>query len=207
MKTIRLLFVFIIHVCFVKTIYSQVTWLNNTRPGPGNFLGWNIGVPGDLQIRNNFANQTINFWTNNIQRMIITDGGTATTNGNIAIGNNLPVGFTPVSRLQSHETTSQDNEVRFTNSATGVGVTDGFAIGTTNVGGLQARLTSYEPGWPMRFRTTDITGTPTNRMTIRGNGQVLIGNIPLAEPNALLNVRGPIFVSTTGTASYPDILH
>ncbi|MBK8846781.1 MAG: hypothetical protein IPO27_09670 [Bacteroidetes bacterium] len=79
-------------------LYGQTTILGNNRPAIGpNFLGWNnLGTPGTLEIRNDLANQPINFFTNNLQRMTIrgNDGFIGMNNPtpifNLTVGSNGP---------------------------------------------------------------------------------------------------------------------
>ncbi|MCB0408842.1 MAG: tail fiber domain-containing protein [Flavobacteriales bacterium] len=79
------------------------------------------------------ANFPINFITNGIQRQIIQNGGIGNNEGRIAMGNNLPIGFTPASRLHLHQNGGQ-NRIQFTNNGTGIGGGSGFQVGINNAG-------------------------------------------------------------------------
>lgn len=76
MKTIKhLLLVIAILIC--GKFYAQVKTLTNVRPAsPTLQLGWdNTGVAGSLDIRNDFANQPINFLLNGTQYLTLTSSG------------------------------------------------------------------------------------------------------------------------------------
>ena len=64
MKTKSLLATFAIFIMLSQMSFAQSTILGNVRPIVPAFLGWNgTGLfPGSLEIRNNFANQPINFF-------------------------------------------------------------------------------------------------------------------------------------------------
>ncbi|MEW6469358.1 MAG: hypothetical protein AB1458_10550 [Bacteroidota bacterium] len=87
-------FIAICHYGFSQSTVSGIGF-GNTRTTGLEFLGWNnLGVSGSLNIRNDFANQPINFLTGGatlgFQRMTIRP------NGFVGIGN----GFTnPIFRL------------------------------------------------------------------------------------------------------------
>lgn len=98
--------------------------INGNTTTPGNFHG-------------TVNNQPLNFRTNNIQRMIINNGGNGVGDGQIAIGNNLAPGFIPQSRLHIHQDNTNpfagnNTYIRFTNNVTGSGPNSGFAIGNSN---------------------------------------------------------------------------
>jgi hypothetical protein len=117
---------------------------------PANFVGWAPGNPFPLRIEHQ-GNQPIMFATNSFTRMMIS-GGPGTGNpgmngGRIGIGNNLPAGFVPQSRIHIHQTglnnaVTNNTYIRFTNSFTGAGPTSGFAIGNSNNSCLFLNFTS-----------------------------------------------------------------
>lgn len=172
--------------------YSQVTNGTNQSTINAEFLGWNnLGFPKSLDIRNNFTNQPINFFTNNLQRMTILGGG------NVGLGT-----AAPVSLFHLNSATATAIHGRFTNSNTGATATDGTRFGIEINGDF--RFTQFEN------RNTDIwtpdlaLTAPIQRFRIQPNGQVFVGNGTMAENvidggtvanfgrTSLLNVRGPI---------------
>ncbi|MBV6461599.1 MAG: hypothetical protein HJHJAOHD_01729 [Flavobacteriales bacterium] len=136
---------------------------------PGYFVGWTPGIgsiPGPLDIRNDFT-QPIDFWTNSFRRMRITDGGTGNAAGRIAMGNNLPVGFTPLSRLHLHQTAAV-NAIRFTTDNMAGG--NGFEVGydaTSNIQNQQYAEIHNRENTAIKFFTTG----NTQRMHINQNRQ------------------------------------
>ncbi len=81
--------ILVILVCTTGMTHAQTTVLTNVRPLlPPSFLGWDGtgGIPGSLEIRNDFAGQPINFLTGAIQRMTILG-----TNGYVGIRTVTPI--------------------------------------------------------------------------------------------------------------------
>lgn len=186
----KLLQVVFITICLLPSFSSaQGGSPSNTRLGPGNFLGFSGGIPGQLDIRNDF-NQQMLFSTNSFTRMIIDNGGGLQAGGRIAIGNNLPAGFNPSARLHIHQitaaTTSNTPFVKFTTNVTGSLVTDGFSIGNSsqallpNVG--EVHLMQYETE-PMILSAPNANPTSTNLLPYEWfrieNGKIFLAN-PLA---------------------------
>ena len=113
-------------------INAQGGSASNTRIVSGQFLGWNLGIIGPLNIRNDF-NERINFNTNTFNRVFIDKGFNGQTGGRVAFGNALTVGFTPVDRVNLFEAAVTGSvQVRFQNTNTGALATDGYAIGVNN---------------------------------------------------------------------------
>jgi len=96
-------------------------------------------------------------------------------------GGNVGIGTTnPVSRLHLHNTTANsDVAIRFTDSTSGSGATNGFVIGENST--QKAYLWNYG-NTDMLFATNN-----TERMTISNAGNVGIGTI---SPNANLHLHG-----------------
>lgn len=74
---IKQISIFILFCISNSWVYGQVSALSNGSVNPADYLGWNNSVTFPLNIRhnNNIANSDINFWTRNLQRMSLTDGG------------------------------------------------------------------------------------------------------------------------------------
>ena len=84
-------------------INAQVTSPTNVSTPPPQFVGFNgVGVPEELQIRNDF-NLPISFHTNGIQRILVDNGGGGFAAGRVAMGNNLPNNFAARDRLHLHQ--------------------------------------------------------------------------------------------------------
>jgi len=118
-----------LYFCNLSYSQSDVAGPTGHLRVPGYFVGWSPGlgsVAGPLDIRNDFT-QPIDFWTNSFRRMRITDGGSGQNLGRIAMGNNLPTNFTPLSRLHLHQDAGI-NSIRFTtnNMAGGTGLQVGY---------------------------------------------------------------------------------
>ena len=104
---------------------------------------------------------------------------------------NVGIGTTTASKqLQVHEGDSTASEVKFSNTTTGTGLTDGFDVGIGS--DEQAQLWNNENTY-MRFATNN-----TERMRITNSGNVGIGT---TSPDALLDisVTGAANSSTTDT--------
>ena len=112
--------------------YSQVSVLGNAG-AVGNYVGWNAAQPFPVTVAHK-GNFPILFETNGINRMILDNGGGGQAGGRLALGNNLPAGFAPQSRMHIHQVGVNNNAtyIRFTNSLTGALNTDGFAIGNSS---------------------------------------------------------------------------
>jgi len=154
--------------------FSQTSVPSNVRTSPIQFLGWNAGIPGPLNIRNDF-NQPIWFGTNNFRRMVIDNGNLGPAGGQIAMGNNLPGGFAPSARLHLHQTFNSRVVTKFTNATTGNLATDGFDVGyRTN---LFAEINNWE-NTSMRLFTNN-----SLRMLINPDQTNLIGFTPYTVPS------------------------
>ena len=78
------------------------------------------------------------------------NGLNGNNDGRIAIGNDLPIGFTPTGRLHLHQT-GGNNFLRFTNNFTGTGGGDGLFLGINNIG--NGFLGNFEPDQDILFLT------------------------------------------------------
>ncbi len=181
MKNYKLLSI-IITVILSMNLFSQVTVPTNIRPGAGPFLGWNTtGPAGPLDIRNDF-NQPIFFATNTFTRMIINNGGGGLAGGRVALGNNL-IGFVPQDRLHLHHVgfNNLNTYIRFTNSLTGAGPNNGFAIGNTSSGAGNGVANMFqfqqEPIIMLAANAHSLTTVPREWFRLQ-NGQ----NFPLPIP-------------------------
>jgi hypothetical protein len=108
MKTkITILIGVLLSVCVSKTGFAQADNAGPTghQRAAGQYLGWDAtGVAGTLDIRNDFNNQPIDFFSNGIQRMRIAAGNaTAPTTGTPTAGF---VGIGPHPSLYSRLTIS-----------------------------------------------------------------------------------------------------
>ncbi|MEW6469360.1 MAG: hypothetical protein AB1458_10560 [Bacteroidota bacterium] len=125
MKNTLLLIVFALSSVWA---FGQGGALGNFRTATPLPLGWTGGTtPGDLQIRNNFANQPINFFAGGagplFQRMTILG-----TNGFVGIGN----GFTnPLYRLD----VDNDININWQNIGDGYRMNGVTILQTPNFGG------------------------------------------------------------------------
>jgi hypothetical protein len=154
--------------------------------------GFSLGITttGVGEIRQN-ENQPINFFTNNIERMRLTQTGF------LGLGT-----AAPVSLLHLNSATATAIHGRFTNSSTGATGTDGTRFGIETSG--EFRLIQFENQntdiWTPNLALT----TRIQRIRLQPNGQVFVGNGAMAEnvidggpianfgQTSLLNVRGPI---------------
>ena len=115
--------------------FAQVVWeLGGNANGGANGLLTNSNYFGSTQ------NTSVLLGTNSFTRMIIDNGFGGVNAGRIAIGNNLPAGFAPQSRLHIHQNTGNpiipnNTYIRFTNTQTGSGSNNGFAIGNSSAAG------------------------------------------------------------------------
>ena len=175
---------------FSLSIYSQ-SWDkggNNVSPSPF-ILGSN-------------SNNAIMFETANTIRMKINNGGFGPANGRIAMGHNLPPGFTPTARLQLHQSTGF-NHIQFTSNTTIGGASpitaSGFHVGINNANEATLRQRENEA---MRFYTRNAERmyiNPNRVSTINGftgnitTGYVGIGpnTVNAAYPNGVWNNVGP----------------
>ncbi len=193
--------------------YAQVS---NPTNGPGfaaQYVGWNAAQGFPLNI-SHFGPQPMRFRTNYAlaaptlgNRMIITDGNFQSGGGRIAIGNDLPDGFAPLSRLHLHNEqngapTPGFNFIRFTNNLTGVLGTSGSGLGISPQNEFQFRQWEVDLGmsfWTRRtaviqqrmFLTHDVTAD-VPRLGI-GNG--------LSTPLTYIHLGSPL--ATVGTGYRP----
>lgn len=116
------------------------------KPGENINVGIDAVTPANNSLGTVVGNNiSIRFGTNGINRQIIQNGGIGSNAGRIGFGNNLPVGFTPLSRLHLHQTNAV-NTIRFTtnNMANGAGFEVGYNA-TSNVQNQQyAELLNHE---------------------------------------------------------------
>ena len=95
--------------------------------------------------------RTGNSFTNNIRMLIRGEIAGDSTTGRMALGNSLPETFIPQERLHLSHTNATGVNIRFTNSSTSFGATDGVNTGVQSNGDLAAllpsvvRLTQFEP--------------------------------------------------------------
>lgn len=136
MKNLKISLVILSMVTLSVEFQAQSTSANNIGLA-GKFIGYS----------NNFV---LPFQTNGFNRMLIDNGPGGINAGRISIGNNLPIGFAPQSRIHIHQTGGiglNNTYIRFTNNLTGAGPTNGFAIGNSssifNFGDVN--LLQYQP--------------------------------------------------------------
>lgn len=148
----------------------------------GQWCGWNAGTNFSLDIehRGNGVNQPINFLTNSIQRMTITNG-TGPTAGFVGIGNNFS---TPTELLHIHD--GSNSYLHVTNSTTGPGVANGVKFGL--LAGSPFAIIAQMENSRLQFATNGATNAQT-RMTIDNIGRVAIGTNFLT-PTFQLDVFG-----------------
>ncbi|HYG50061.1 MAG TPA: tail fiber domain-containing protein, partial [Flavobacteriales bacterium] len=156
----------------------------------GNLLG---GAAGANNIFGFGPGNNSQIWhqTNGFNRLMMMNGLTGNNDGRIAIGNNLPAGFTPFARLHMHQT-GGNVFTRYTTVTTGFATAnEGFVTGITDPG--FAFLTNFEPTQPIAFFTND--GIPTGtfgRMQIHAfnnNGFIGVGNALGFVPAAQLHIN------------------
>lgn len=128
MNTRIVIIVLFLNVGFVKA--QAPYWKLN-----GNPVGGSDGVNGTNNSLGTNGGFSLNFKTNNIQRMTITDGGNNNAQGRIGIGNNLPSGFTPLDRLHLFQQAG-DNYLRFSQNSSAV---NGFQLGLATNGNAEIR--------------------------------------------------------------------
>jgi hypothetical protein len=127
--------------------------------------------------------------------MIMRQGGIGIAGGRIAIGNNLPAGFTPRARLHLHQSAGL-NHVQFTSNTTFNGtnpqVVSGFHVGINNTN--EAILRQRENN-AMRFYT-------------RNTERMYINPIRTSTINGFTNINTTGYVgigpNTASTFSYPN---
>lgn len=186
---------------------AQVSTPNNNGIS-ANYVGWDNTNAFPLQIRHN-ANQEIHTYTNNLLRMKIANGGGfSNVGGNVAFGNNLATGFTPVDRLHLYNSGSLSalfTGVRLNNSNIGAAVTDGSQLGVDFDGVFFHR--QYETQ-PIIFELPDSrsAGVMTNWLHISNGltgyaGDITDGFIGLNEPEAKfhLDIKTPFINFGGGT--------
>ncbi len=125
----------------------------NNRLFPTQFIGWNAGGAGPLDIRNNFTNQPINFFAGNSGGPLFTPTQRMTilgTTGFVGIGN----GFTAPQSLLHLNDGASAIYAQFTNTATGSSAPGmGFRVGISAAGNAEIRQQLINP---MQFFTRPI---------------------------------------------------
>ncbi|MBW6481680.1 MAG: tail fiber domain-containing protein [Vicingaceae bacterium] len=160
-------------------------------------------------------NGIMRFNTNGINRMTVFGNGILNTDGRIAMGNDLPLGFTPTARLHLHHTEPTlglvNTTTKYTDLSTGFGNNDGFEVGYSSSSTIAfsnfAQLRNRE-NTPMKFFTTnrerihvnadrtvtlDGYNVPTNGFVGIGNpsqGGILPGLWDQRGPFSLLHLNG-----------------
>ena len=186
---------------------AQVSELSNAGVST-DYLGWDNSNAFPLQIRHN-ANQEIHTYTNNLLRMkIVNGGGFSNAGGQVALGNNLGTGFTPVDRLHLYNSGSLPalfTGVRLNNSNIGATATDGTQIGILDTGTFYIR--QYEVA-PIIFESPDSrnAGAMTNWFHVSNGltgfaGDITDGFIGLNEDSAKfhLDIKTPA-ISNSGSS-------
>ena len=144
--------------------------LSNTHTGATNTDGFVFGINSSLTYLYNRENKDIAFGTNNTERLRITSSG------------DLGIGTTSPDRtIHCHKSSNTTNvRVKFSNSTTGEGASDGFEIGINASDPAQAVLVNNENS-PMAFFTN-----ASERMRITSDGKVGVGTI---APEAKFSVN------------------
>lgn len=178
MKKITLLGA-VVFLLYGTTAFGQSSFATTNSLIPPQFLGFNgtgPGGPKTLEIRNNY-NLPITMFTNGVQRMKITDGGSGQNLGRIAMGNNLPNNFTPLSRLHLHQDAGI-NSIRFTtdNMAGGTGLQVGYDATSNTQNQQYAQVLNHE-NTAIKFFTNS-----TQRMHINQSRQSNINGYNVATP-------------------------
>ena len=134
--------------------------------------------------------QPIFIYSNGFERMLINNLGNGNNDGQIAMGNNLPVGFTPTARLHLHQD-GGNNFMRYSTNTTGSGALNGFATGINNNG--FAFITNFTPNQPTAFFTNNVPNGPAfERMRISANdfnGFITMGNTANFNPASELHIN------------------
>ncbi|MBW6481444.1 MAG: tail fiber domain-containing protein [Vicingaceae bacterium] len=166
-----------------------------------------IGFAGTNNIFGTMWNSPIYTYTNGINRMTVFGNGPLNTDGRIAMGNDLPLGFTPTARLHLHQTEPTlglvNTTTKYTDLSTGFNANDGFEVGYSSSSTIPfstfAQLRNRE-NTPMKFFTTNRERIHVNAdrtVTLDGynvptNGFVGIGNPSQGGLNpGLWDQRGP----------------
>ena len=144
--------------------------LSNTHTGATNTDGFVFGINSSLTYLYNRENKDIAFGTNNTERLRITSSG------------DLGIGTTSPDRtIHCHKSSNTTNvRVKFSNSTTGEGASDGFEIGINASDPAQAVLVNNENS-PMAFFTN-----ASERMRITSDGKVGVGT---TAPEAKFSVN------------------
>ncbi len=177
---------------FSISTFAQLNWQKN---------GNNANPPGSQPILGTDAswNAPLIIQTFGVERLLINNGGTGNNAGRLAVGNNLPGGFNPASRIHSHQDGGQ-NRIEFTSNTTGITGTDGFQVGINNNG--HAMILQRE-NRTIRFFTNS-----TERMRIYNGsfaqpGMVRLGFGTTANPNgfgAVIQTPELLVVGATAVA-------
>lgn len=149
-----------------------------------------ITIPGANIFGSNAGfNIAIDFRTNGNTRMLMANGGIGNNAGQIAMGNNLPVGFAAVDRLHLHQN-GGTVATRFTNNTTGATATDGFQVGITALG--TGVIQNYTPNRAISLGTNNNAAGVAYRLRVYSyadNGFVALGNVNnFASPLAALHI-------------------
>jgi len=101
----RQLLIAVIFVCISEITFSQVKTLTNVRPAsPAAQLGWdNSGTSGDLQIRNDFSSQPIDFYLATTKYLSLTSNGDLDL---VSSSKAYKIGGSNVLRIQNSGTTT-----------------------------------------------------------------------------------------------------
>jgi len=98
--------------------------------------------------------------------------------------------------LHVHNATGSGAQIRWTNSTTGTGTSDGFMISKWS--DKKTYITNFDDGADTVFTQSNSSGTLVTTMTIDGDGDIGIGTTPYA--NARLTLGG------TDSGGYPAVL-
>lgn len=205
------LFLSLVAICLLinSALNAQSTTATNVAIIPPQYIGYS-GFPAvtakPLDIKNNYAAQDINFFTNltgingsSVQRMVIKN-----TTGFVGIG----TGFTTVTPPQSYlhlDDGIVGRMFQITNTSTGNAANDGFLI--LNL--ANSILFSHQESGFWAFGAGDApTGNNAIRMTIQGQTGATLGFIGIGTsftaPLHLLDVRNGDINTGNGTAASPQ---
>lgn len=182
-------FLISISAILIAQLSHAQPWANAWKKG-GNPLGsFGVTTIGT----NNTWNAPFQLITNGNIRMHINNGATGTLDGRVGIGNNLPSTFVPRSRVHLHENaTTGYTGLRFTNTTTGSGFTDGYQIRVNNFS-RQINHVQHESA-AFTYRSPDFFGTLTEWFRIHnGNNQQTTSSIYSATGYIGLNDSTPDF--------------
>lgn len=187
-------------IMLISTTFS----INETYAQDWNTSGNTTFATDWLGTQNNLP---LRIRTNSTERFKIMQGGIGSAAGRVAIGNNLAVGFTPLSRLHLHQTAAV-NTIRFTTDNMVGG--NGFEVGydaTSNVQNQQYAEIHNRENTAMKFFTTG----NNQRMHINQNRQSILGsynNIPTSGYVGIGRNTGNIWGTNIAIGSGPyTLLH